>query len=357
MTQAIIGNDNVVVTTMRELEDRFEGNRIFGKKLLLITDAAAYNGDVSTLKAITGGDYIRYERKGKDTARTQFKPSCMCMILTNHGGLQSSDTSSGLARRLINAVFNFQTGEIRDLDAEFEPYISGLLNWVIGMPQEEADSILRDHARQSQILADAQRDQFIQQYPICAWLDSNIVANKDSVTQVGNAKQVTEKNGDTSETVYKNSDSWLYPNYVTYCEVNGLKPTSSVKFTKLLVEACSAKSMLDLDFVKRTKIDGKASGIIGLKIRTHDDDGRSPLDYKFSPKSTKPVGSASTPVVNPLDKTTKPVNSGSFKTKVNENISEETPHPENFLGGGYFRGVFTEKRASFKNARLPGIGF
>jgi phage/plasmid-associated DNA primase len=52
------------VTTLEQLEkNRFETAAIYGKKLLLITDSDKYGGEVSTLKAITGGDPIRFEKK------------------------------------------------------------------------------------------------------------------------------------------------------------------------------------------------------------------------------------------------------------------------------------------------------
>jgi putative DNA primase/helicase len=62
----LVGETNQVSTNLQNLENnRFEGALLYGKRLVLITDSERYGGAISTLKSITGGDPIRYERKNR----------------------------------------------------------------------------------------------------------------------------------------------------------------------------------------------------------------------------------------------------------------------------------------------------
>ncbi|MGH8049538.1 MAG: primase C-terminal domain-containing protein, partial [Arenimonas sp.] len=61
---ALVGPMNCVTTNLESMEkNQFETSRLHGKKLTAIMDAGRYIGSVDVLKSITGGDFVRYERK------------------------------------------------------------------------------------------------------------------------------------------------------------------------------------------------------------------------------------------------------------------------------------------------------
>lgn len=61
---AFVGFDNVIVTSLRDLNGNvFEGSLLAHKKLIVISDTEYYTGSVSVLKMITGGDYISGRKK------------------------------------------------------------------------------------------------------------------------------------------------------------------------------------------------------------------------------------------------------------------------------------------------------
>ena len=63
---AFIGERNQVSTDLKNLEgNRFEAAALYGKRLALISDSSRYGGEVSVLKALTGGDPVRLEKKNQ----------------------------------------------------------------------------------------------------------------------------------------------------------------------------------------------------------------------------------------------------------------------------------------------------
>ncbi len=64
LATALVGEHNAVSTTLKEMEaNRFEPARFYNARLVKITDSDKYGGSINTLKAMTGQDHIRIERK------------------------------------------------------------------------------------------------------------------------------------------------------------------------------------------------------------------------------------------------------------------------------------------------------
>ena len=64
LAQGLVGLENVAVTELKYLEsNRFETSNLIHKRLIIITDAEQWAGQITTLKALTGGDSIRVEHK------------------------------------------------------------------------------------------------------------------------------------------------------------------------------------------------------------------------------------------------------------------------------------------------------
>ena len=62
----LVGKDNAITTKLKELEsNRFETAGIYGRRLVAIEEADKYGGAVSVLKAMTGQDPLRLERKNQ----------------------------------------------------------------------------------------------------------------------------------------------------------------------------------------------------------------------------------------------------------------------------------------------------
>ena len=143
LAHALVGDDNAMISSLEHLEkNRFETANLYKKKLLLFNDVERYGGSVSVLKAITGRDLIRNERKFQAGSQKPFKFNGLVMITANEP-IQTTDPTSGLARRRLTIPFDQPfTGSsaeqrtLIDMDdrghpfGEFAALLPGLVNWV-----------------------------------------------------------------------------------------------------------------------------------------------------------------------------------------------------------------------------------
>jgi len=221
LAQALVGHHNTAVTTLEQLEkNRFETAAIYGKKLLLITDSDKYGGEVSTLKAITGGDPIRFEKKNVQQCKA-FTPTCMVIISANEPP-QSTDYTSGLKRRRLTAPFKLQVepSQRRDLDAEFKPYRAGLLEWVLTVPDEEMQQLIVNTTESVFSARNWEIEMLLDTNPIAQWFDHSVVLATGAKTYVGLKNQ--------------NPEQYLYASYCQYMEGSGQRSCALNRFSRLL---------------------------------------------------------------------------------------------------------------------------
>jgi putative DNA primase/helicase len=221
LAMALVGHNNTTVTTLEQLEkNRFETAAIHGKRLLLITDSERYGGEVSTLKAITGGDPVRYEKKNVQQTKP-FIPTCMVIVSANEP-IQSSDYTSGLERRRLTIPFMHQVeaNQRRDLDAEFKPYLPGLLDWVLAMPDQDVAQLIRNTSESVFALKNWKIETLLDTNPLADWFDNCLVLAAGEKTYVGDSR--------------RRPDSYLYASYCDYMAGNGNKAVSGKRFSNLL---------------------------------------------------------------------------------------------------------------------------
>lgn len=228
LAQALVGTENTGVTTLKQLEEnRFETAGLFGKRLLLITDSEKYGGDVSTLKAITGGDAIRYEKKNVQQCKP-YTPTYMIIISANDA-IQSTDYTSGLARRRITIPFNLQVADSdrRNLDSEFKPYLAGCLEWVLSLPDEEMVRLIRNTSESVFAAKNWKVEALLETNPLADWFDSSCCIAIGQKTYVGGLND--------------RADLKLYPSYAAYLSNTGSKPVAMRRFSKLLIDLVSSQ--------------------------------------------------------------------------------------------------------------------
>lgn len=103
VAKRFLGEQNVVATTLSELtRNRFDAARLEGAKAAVIGEVDDRKLQyTSILKSLSGGDEIRFERKGRDA--TTGVNSAYVIIASNHLPLRS-DFSHGLAKRIVPVV-------------------------------------------------------------------------------------------------------------------------------------------------------------------------------------------------------------------------------------------------------------
>jgi putative DNA primase/helicase len=289
LAQALIGTENTHTTTLVKLEgSRFETACLWNKRLAIINDSERYAGNVTVLKAATGGDTIPHEVKFVQSQRGFVFDGKV--ILTSNEIIQSSDYTSGLERRRITVPFlnRIPVENQRSLieikgdkvSGEFTDCLPGLFNLVVAMPDEEMEALLLKTDKLCPALAESKAETLLDTNPIAAWLDYCVVHDPDSRSQIGLA--IPQKDKDIP-THYLNVDKFLYPSYCNYSKNSGSRtPLGLQRFVKLLDDL--AKNQLKLEGVYRERGRDNKSYFVGLRIKQDglDDDLGSPITGLFS---------------------------------------------------------------------------
>ena len=258
----VVGEVNRVVTDLKSLEEnRFESANLQNKRLALITDSTRYGGEVAQLKALTGGDAVRNEKKNKQ-AGNSFVFKGLVMIAANEP-IQSGDYTSGLARRRIPIIFNarvsekeksrYKFGVIQQMKSE----LSGLLNILLNIDIQDAvktikypEGTLKKIQLQSELNAN----------PILQWMNERLIfCAKGRESYIGSGHKKT----DSIEVMQDAEQSKLYPNYIAWCDENGRKPVAIQRFSGLVEDMARSH---DIETEKHRKNAGNI--FTGLRLRT-----------------------------------------------------------------------------------------
>jgi putative DNA primase/helicase len=244
LCRLLVGENNSVSTDLKTLEQsRFESAGLYGKRLALITDASRYGGEVSTLKAITGGDPLRYEQKNVQ-AGDSFVFEGVVMIAANEP-IQSSDYTSGLARRRIPIFFNQTVSEeqklaMPDFEERIAAEIPGLLNLLLCIEPQVADRTIRNPGPS---IGKAKLEAEIETNPLLSWMNERLIrCTSGAETQIGN-----------------NDIEGLFRDYTNYCRSQVREPLSLTRFSRLVIDNAIQRG------IKTEKIRIKASGARALK--------------------------------------------------------------------------------------------
>ena len=289
LATALVGDKNVFPSTLKNLEEnRFELAAAAKAKLIIITEAEKYGGEVNVLKAITGEDKNRIEVKGRQQKCGDGFTFKGFVMLSANEPCQNADYTSGLERRRLSVPFTVQTPPEfrRDLNEEFQPYLAGLLEWVLTMPEAEVRSLVVNTNKTVPTLAKVRGEALCDANPLADWLDNCIVLDPDSKTYVGldNAERTAD---------------WLYANYTIFTRQTNGRPIGQRRYTKLLEDLCC--NQLKLEGVKRGR-DRGGSYFTGLKIRTDQDTAPRPITGNEPPEPPDtPPPSSPTPVMENED--------------------------------------------------------
>jgi len=296
LAQALVGLENVAVTELKYLEsNRFETSNLIHKRLIIITDAEQWAGQVSTLKALTGGDSLRVERKhvGKHLRAVA---EGMVIVAANEP-VTSADYTSGLERRRLPLPFLHRPHTRRNLleikgdhfEGALVDELPGIVNWVLAMPEDVMVQYLLHTDTVAPSLAESHALTLVQTNPLAAWADERLVLDptpgvpvdktyKPASVKVGIARLAEHTNR------YECENIWLYPNYVAYCNSTGTRALSSRRFTALLKDLLVVQ--LRFSYVDH-KTTNKGSQFVGIRFRTPaDDKNTSLIGDEYCPKTS-----------------------------------------------------------------------
>ncbi len=260
----LIGESNHAATDLKNLEgNRFEAATLYGKRLAIISDSSRYGGEVSVLKALTGGDPIRLERKNQQQSGA-FVFDGVVVIASNEA-IQSADYTSGLARRRLPVLFNTK---VTDADKEkwrkhggiekaMSAELPALLNWVLAMSDNDMNAVIGGISGE---MTKAQRRHYCETNKLASWLDDNVIISKNTIALIGGSTTAIKDDYE----IKHETESNLYPNYERWCKNKSVNPIAVQRFSNSLLDVCEH---VKID-CKRLSRSNKGARLQGLELRT-----------------------------------------------------------------------------------------
>lgn len=249
---ALVGSMNSYTSTLVDwCENRFEASNAYGKRLVVFWDQDKYRGGLSRFKSLTGGDLLRGEFKNKQPF--QFSYTGMVVVSSN-SPVFTGDSSSGMARRALIVPFkrHVALSQWRNLDAEFEPELAALTNYVLSIPDEVVTQTLLQIGQPSSEVLRQTWENRIQENSIASWLNEHLILDLNAKTPIGSNK---------------NKPETLFGSYWQYCDRIGLPPLPGSQFTPALLDLCQYVLSLQVHKGRNNQFHYLA----GLRLRTPND--------------------------------------------------------------------------------------
>ena len=263
LAHALVGDENAMISSLEHLEkNRFETANLYKKKLLLFNDVERYGGSVSILKTIAGRDLIRNERKFQSNSQKPFKFNGLVIITANEP-IQTTDPTSGLARRRLTLPFDkpfkgaaSEQKTLIDMDDKGRPFgefacmLPGLVNWLLDMSADEMREYLMETNKKVPFFAKHHREQILKSNQIMDWMSHCLIFDPGVACSIGLAKFAS---GGTSY-VYTNWDKWLYASYCEFSRGSNVNILGRSRFESLLLDICVHQ--LNLNVYKMATVRG-----------------------------------------------------------------------------------------------------
>lgn len=214
LCELLVGSRNVGSSSMKRLESDFGLESVWDKRLILLPDQPKYIGDGATLKAITGGDEVSINQKGKP----MFSAKVRAVVLaTNNEPMVITERNGGMSRRRVIFTFNNVVAEA-DKDPQLGEKIAAELPVIIrhllarfADPLVAKDLLLEQRNSTDAIAVKRATDPL---FDLCAMVE--FIAAPNGLRMGG-------KND-----VIRNPRRYFYHAYLAYMEYHGLERPHSV---------------------------------------------------------------------------------------------------------------------------------
>ncbi|QNI82192.1 hypothetical protein SynRS9907_01348 [Synechococcus sp. RS9907] len=307
---AIVGVTNMVSCDLSQLEDsksRFETQRLSGKKLAVFSESQDYKGKGEMLKALTGRDRIRAEKKNS-TEEVDFT-YVGGVVITGNSPVCFKDASAAISNRrrslIVDKVIDDKDfREMCEVDDEgnwigdLVPELSAMVNWVLDMdPADAIRAMSRNLA--SEARRDAAKQSLLDSDPLAQWANERLVY--DSTLKKDGKPLHAQGVGN----LQSDPETHLLTNYRSWFEANETGEALTTKtFKRTLVEMLQAIGIplppgrLDKG---QYRIDGKGSVVPFIRFRRGDDAADHPgvIDAAFNLQTVhERFANAKTPEAN-----------------------------------------------------------
>ena len=253
LATALVGLHNVGGTTLSNIEtNRFETAGLIDKLLVIVADSPRYRGEVSTLKAMTGGDPIRIERKYQSSGTATFHGN---IIIVGNQPLHVNDLTSGWTRRHVTMEFD-------KIPTERLPLISLIKDQYTGLfiPELSYFILYLLSIDTRLVLESMNPDGRSIHFPFLTESSKELISTTNSIISF----ITTHIEADISNSIYFNSHHGesLYPHYIKFCAKFGFNPENTKVFPNLLYS-----QLVALGYVVSKSRDKNGAKLTGIRMK------------------------------------------------------------------------------------------
>jgi phage/plasmid-associated DNA primase len=235
---------------------------VWDKRLLLLPDQPKYAGDGATLKAITGGDEVSINQKGKP----MFSAKVRAVVLaTNNEPMVFTERRGGVSRRRVIFTFNNVVAEA-DKDPQLGEKIAAELPVIIrhllarfADPLVAKDLLLEQRNSTDAIAVKRETDPL---FDLCAMVE--FIAAPNGLRMGGKTD------------VKRNPRRYFYHAYLAYMEYDGLERPHSVNAVSRSLKQMAKE--LGSDYKTR-----RSDGVITNIVLTDEVEEFMPKPVMFTP--------------------------------------------------------------------------
>jgi len=271
LVTALIGEENILSTTLDDwCTNRFESANAYRKRLVVFWDEDKQAGNIGKFLSLTGGDWIRAEEKGKKGF--QYRYDGMTLVMSNTP-IFTGSAASRIKRRVITAPCNAVVSplQVRDMGEEFKPELDAFTNYVLSIPDTHVTAVLRGLTEVPECTLEFWENR-MRVDSIASWLNDRVIYDPLAKTAIGSNK---DEGLDRVAVT-------LYGDYCQHARQSGVGVKSHRNFSPDLIELCRSVLGWEVEHV-HTKT-GKF--ILGLRLRTHGDDGIPTHDFTLMQRVT-----------------------------------------------------------------------
>lgn len=271
--RALVGDMNTVDSSLSKLDPSKDSSRFAtlpfkDKKLIIFADQDKYYGGGEIFRKITGGDNLDNEKKHQQSGAGFVYEGLV--IVTANSFINPKSSGGAILRRRVPVKFDVVVTEEEkaayDAHANIGSYminneLSGILNWVLAIPLDEALAQLRNPDPYTKRLNGEVEDG---NNPVRAWL-------RDEVVSCGRGEE-TLIGSDIRDHAAVNSPEWgMYASYCDYCRGAGNVPVNRKSFVDMILTETRGKGVEH----KKERVRGSNYNkwiLSGLRLRKDSDD-------------------------------------------------------------------------------------
>ncbi len=250
----LVGEQNMAVSTIYSLENyRFELAKHYRKRLCLINEAGYYGKPLPVIKAMTGGDYLPFEKKNvQQTGSFVYEG---LLVMATNDDIASSD--SGVERRRITVAFDKEATKEQKADwvkrggeaAVIHAEIPGLINKLLKLSVAEIHSRLENLPERVKA---SNHESMLVGNSIADWMVEECVFEPSATSTMG------KRNSNDSL-----SDPMIYPAYCRWCEGVLVRPEPQRYFKK---QFFAVAAQLGYSLSERQCIETRRILISGVRV-------------------------------------------------------------------------------------------